>query len=246
MSLNFLNRSDVSFSSGNNSGQSSVNKFGRNTAVDIGVEEEIWDGSIAYPYPATALITSISQTTDQVAMRGATIEVQGLDANWVLTLQTKALDAADTTTVVTLDTPLIRVFRAKVFSSVVGDSTIRVHNAGETVDYAIVSAGANQTQMAIYTVPDGKVAYVTNYYAYVNPATNLDPTSMPIRLWATDNLNGYARQLKHVIGITSNGVQHTFNPYLKFTERTDIFITAQPVGKAADVSAGFDLILVDE
>jgi hypothetical protein len=96
---------------------------------------------------------------------------------------------------------------------------------------AIIITGNNQTQMAIYTVPNGKVAYMTCYYAHVNPGTNLDP--------------GYAPQLKHVVGQTSAGFQHFFTPNLKFTEKTDIYITAQPVGKAADVSAGFDLIITD-
>ena len=234
----------IEFASGNND-SSAVNKFGRNSSVDIGVEEEIWDGSAAYVYPATALMVSISQTTDQAAMQGETVEIQGLDANWALVTQNATLDASDTTTPVTLTTPLIRVFRMKVLANVVTDSSIRVHNAGETQDYAIIQAGANQTQMAIYTVPADKTAYLTSYYAFVNPGTNLDPTSMPIRLWAQDNENTYAPQLKHVIGITSAGYQLQFNPYLKFTEKTDIYITAQPVGKAADVSAGFDLILVD-
>ena len=222
---------------------SGVNKFGRNPTVDIGTEEEIWGGSVAYSFPATALITSMSQTADQAALRGGTIEIQGLNSSWELITQTKDLDATLTTNVVTLGTPLIRVFRAKVLENVVSASPIRVHNAGETVDYAVIATGTNQTTMAIYTVPVGYEAYLTNYYAYVNPATNLDPTSMPVRLWARDNALGIAKQLKHVVGLVSGGFQHTFDPYQKFTEKTDIYITATPVGKAADVSAGFDLVL---
>jgi len=224
-------------------GYSSVNKFGRNTSVAIGVQEEIWDGSIAYSFPSTALITSMSQTADQVAMRGGNIEIQGLDADWKLVTQTKALDASLTTTVVTLATPLIRIFRMRVLENVVGNSAIRVHNAGETVDYAIISAGNNQTLMAIYTVPKHHTAYMTGYYAHINPVFNNDPTSNPITIWARDNANGYAKQLKHVVGLIADGFQHKFSPYPKFGEKTDIYITAQPVGKAADVTAGFDLIL---
>jgi hypothetical protein len=226
-------------------GHSHVNKFGRNTNIAIGVEEEIWDGSAAYSYPETALMTSISQTADQAAMQGQTIEIQGLDADWAAVTQNATLDGSDTTTVVALTTPLIRCFRMKVLANVVSDSPIRVHNAGETQDYAIISIGANQTQMAIYTVPVSRTAYMTCYYAHVNPGTNLDPTSMPIRLWARDNGNGYAPQLKHVVGQVSSGFQHFFEPYPAFTEKTDIYMTAQPVGKAADVTAGFDLVVVE-
>ena len=248
MSLHRLGLGDTTIlaAAGTNSAMSSVNKFGRNSDVTIATEEEIWDGSAAYVYPATALMTSMSQTTDQVAARGLVIEVQGLDSTWTLVVQTKALNAADTTTAVDLDTPLIRVFRMKVLGNVVTTSTIRVHNTAENQDYAIISTGRNQTQMAIYTVPAGKTAYMTSYYAAVNPGTNLDPTSMPVRLYARDNANGYAKQVKHSIGLIWGQFQHEFEPYYKFTEKTDIFITATPVGKAADVSAGFDLILIND
>jgi len=86
---------------------------------------------------------------------------------------------------------------------------------------------------------------MTSYYATVNPGTNLNPTSNPIRLWARDNANDYAKQIKHVLGLVDGNFQHYFDPYFRVTEKTDIYITAQPVGKAADVSAGFDLIVVD-
>jgi hypothetical protein len=223
-----------------------INKFGRNTAVASGVKEEIWDGSAAYSFPATALITSMSQTTNQAAMTGANINIQGLDANWNRVTQVVALDGTNTTTVVTLDTPLIRVFRAKVEANVVGDSPIRIHNAGETQDYAVISAGYNQTQMAIYTVPANCTAYMSNYWASHNPKVGNGFTSNPIEVWARDNANNYAPQLKHTIGIAEDSnFQHSFYPYVAFTEKTDIYITSTPGGADADISAGFDLTVVE-
>ena len=227
-------------------GVTAINKFGRNTAVASGVEEEIWDGSAAYSFPATALITSISQTTDQTALRGESVEIQGLDANYALVTQTAVLDGTLSTTVVTLTTPLIRVFRAKIQSSVVADSTVRIHNAGETQDYAVISVGNQQTEMAIYTVPAGKTAYLTNYWGHHNPATGATFTSNPIRLWKKDNVNGYAKQIEHIVGVPEDaGFQHMFAPYIRIGAQFDIFITSQPAGAGADISAGFDLIVVD-
>jgi hypothetical protein len=87
---------------------------------------------------------------------------------------------------------------------------------------------------------------MAGYYAYHNPATGQSPSSNPIKLWGADRANSYAKQLKHIIGLgDSVGFRHLFMPYMKFTEKTDIYITASPVGQAADVSAGFDLILID-
>ncbi len=224
----------------------SINKFGRNVAVASGTTEEIWDGSAAYVFPATALMTSISQTTDQTALRGETIEVQGLDANWVRVVQNADL-GNPTTVVVTLTTPLIRVFRMRVLSSVVADSDIRCHNAVENQDYAIISTGNNQTLMAIYTIPADMVGYVVNYWANHNPTTGQTFTSNPIKLWMRDNANGYAPQLKHLMGLpVDTHWHHPFSPYLKVTEKTDVFITSSPVSGIADVSAGFDVIITND
>ena len=201
-----------------------------------------------YSFPATALITKMSQTLDQAAMRGGTIELQGLDANWALTVQTKTLDASDTTTAVTLDTPLIRIFRMKVLADVVGTSEIRAHNTAESVDYAIISIGNNQTLMAIYTVPAGKTAYMTAYYCdYVRSAAR-DPDSIEYRLWVADRGNGYEFQIKHKKGIPkqASGFRQGFAPYFKINEKNDILITAEPSGAASDVHAGFDLIVIDD
>jgi len=223
-----------------------VNKFGENHNVATDSTETIWEGSNLYPFPATALITSMSQTADQLAMRGATIEVQGLDADWNLVIQNADLDGTLTTNVVTLSTPLIRVFRAKVMADVVSDQVIRIHNAGETVDYAIITAGENQTTMAIYTVPANFTAYLTNYYSHHHPATNQNPTSLDLKLYGADRHNGYAGQLKHTVGVPTGGAfHHPFVPYMRFTQKTDIYMTATTVGKAAHVSAGFDLYLLD-
>lgn len=233
--------------SGADSNVTAINKFGRNSAVANGGTEEIWDGSAAYVWPTTAVITKVSQTSDQAAMQGELVEVQGLDANWNEVTQNVTLNASDTTTPVTLSTALIRIFRMRVLANVVIDSTIRAHNTAESQDYAVISVGENQTQMAIYTIPADKVGYVTNYYAHHNPVTGQQFTSNPIRLWARDNANSYEKQLKHVVGIAEDGFfQHTFNPYIKFTEKTDIFITSSPVSGAADISAGFDLILTND
>ncbi|GAF79346.1 unnamed protein product, partial [marine sediment metagenome] len=210
-----------------------------------------------YSFPATALMTSMSQTTDQATLQGENIEIQGLDASWNVITQTFPLNGSDTETPVvftattdavlgTTGVAMIRVFRMKVLADVVSTSLIRVHNAAEDQDYAIIGTGYNQTQMAIYTVPADKTAYLTNYYAHHNPVTGQNPTSLPITLWGSDRANSYAKQVKHVVGLpTDGGFQHFFDPYMVFTEKTDIYLTGSPVGKAADVSAGFDLILVD-
>ena len=228
---------------GNIPGYSGVNKFGRNPNIASGATEEIWDGSATYYFPTTTEITTVGQAADQLAMRDKDVEIQGLDANWDLTVQTATLNATDTSTTVAITTPLIRVFRVKVMTNVVTDQNVVISSDSGLRTFALALAGNNQTLMAIYTVPNDKTAYMTSWYTSVNPATNLDPTAMPIRLWARDNDNSFEKQIKHIHGIISGHVQHFYQPYNKFTQKTDLWFDATPTGKAADVSTGFDLIL---
>jgi hypothetical protein len=247
------NRSDdymKRVAAGEVTGQSVLIKFGSNVSSADGVTEEIWDGSAAYTWPSITVpaITKISQTANQVAMLGGTIEVQGLAAGFILTTQTKTLDASDTTTPVTLNTPLIRIFRMKVQEDVVTTSPIRAHDDAEATDYAIISTGKNQTLMAIYTVPAGKTFYMHNYSAsYVRDSVK-DPDSINFELWMAHREDGYEFQIKHSKGIPkqASGFQHNFKPYFKVEEKHDICVTSTADGQAAYTHGGFEGILVDD
>ena len=242
--------SNLAISSGLVPGQTVVNKFGSNEAVGSGTEEVIWDGGgTSYPFPATALMTKLVQATDEVLTdANATIEIQGLDANWALVTQTADLDGADTTTEVTLTTPLIRCFRMKVLEDIVLAANVSVVATGGGTTYATITTGNNQTLMAIYTVPAGKTAYMTSYYCDYVRSTAQDPNGVEFRLWVADRDNGYEFQIKNKKGVPkqTSGFQHEFKPYFKINAKNDIMITAEPADFDADVHAGFDLILVDQ
>ncbi|MBU8921799.1 MAG: hypothetical protein KOO63_08265 [Bacteroidales bacterium] len=229
-------------------GVTSVNKFGANADIGSGTTEDVWDGGGTYSFPSTADITHLSQAVNQTAMRGETIEVQGLNASWELTVQTKALDASDSTTAVELDTPLIRIFRMKVLADVVTDQDISAKNVGAGTTYATIGAGNNQTLMALYTVPSGKTAYMTSYFYDGVEATGKEPKSTEFKLWVADRDNGYEFQLKHEKGVSKgdSGGQHLFFPYMKINAKNDIKLTASPNSEDASVHGGFDLILVDD
>lgn len=249
MGFNVTSASDFMYeiSAGLKPGFSCVNKFGENPNSAIGTIDDLWDNGGTYTWATTADITTVSQDVDQVAMRGATIEVQGLDTNFDLVVQNVTLDATDTTTAVTLSTALKRVFRKKVLADVVSTSDIRSHNVGDTITYSNIQAGNNQTLMALYTIPNGKTAYLTCYYATVTPSTVLDPKSTEFRLWTADRASSYEFQVKHQVGLPTAGnpFQYCFSPYFKVEQKTDIKLTALCDSKAGHVHGGFDLILVD-
>jgi len=228
-------------------GVASVNKYGRNRAVTSGGAEEISSLSAAAVRPATALMTTISQTTDQVASRGKTVRVIGLDANFDVVNQTALLNATDTTTKVTLGTALQRVNSFSMESSVAIDSTVRLHNTAENQDYAIILVGDDEAHQAFYTVPSGKTAYMTNYWAIKNLGGG-EPTDLDILLKVVNNASPYIVHTVDGFGLDPDGgidFKREFKPYKAFVAQSDIILEAVTVGAAADVSGGFDLILVD-
>ena len=234
------------------SGVTQVNKFGENPDITAGSTEDVWDGGGTYTFPTTATITHIRSAVDSATTQNSTIEVQGLDANWDRIVQTKDLDGTNSTTEVALDTPLIRIFRMKVLENAVMDQDIWAGDDDFLVGdaKAIIQAGNNQTLMAIYTVPNGCTAYMTQYYADNVPTAAKQPDSVEFKLWVADRNAGHEFQLKHAraIPIAGDGIVQPFKPYLKITQKSDVKISAAVVGGVTDDGnphAGFDLIIVD-
>ena len=233
---------------GNVPGVSGINKFGANLVVTADTKEDAWDGGGTYSFPTTADMTHLRQAVDQIAMRGGTIEVQGLDINWLIVTQNITLDASNTTTPVALGTPLLRVIRMKVFENIITDQNIELRNVGGGTTYSIIQSGKNQTLMAIYSTPINVEAYITSYYLSQIDATTKTPTATIGELWIADRGNNYEFQIKHAQGIpeAGDGFIHRFNPYLKMPQQCDIKMSVTPTDQDGSVYAGFDIILVNK
>lgn len=241
----------LAIAAGSDSGIEVQNKFGRVAASAANTLGAIWDVGGPYPFATSETITHIRQQTDQVAMRGATIYVEGADADFNRVFQTKTLDASDTTTLVALDTPLFRIRRMIVRFGVTIDSPVEAINAGDTVIYARMSIGEttgyNQTLMCVDYVPAGYTAYLRRMDMSINPVTNQDPTSIPVHLFSADIGNGYAPCVEHITGLDLAGssfIAIEWPLYKKIEEKNDFWVQCYPVGKAADISAGISYALV--
>ena len=225
-----------------------VNKFGANPSSAAGAEEDAWDLGGTYPWATSATITHIRQAADDIPMRGATIRMCGLSASWVYFEQTQTLNAADTSTLVALDTPMLRICRMIVEAPVVATQNVQAVNAAATIVYAQITNGFNQTLMAFYTVPVGHTAYITQYYGDVTVVTGADPKSVEFNLYFADRLNDFAFALKHKKAASQNvpTARHEFKPYLKVAQQTDIKIATHADTSSGHIHAGFDLIVVDK
>lgn len=146
-------------------GFSAIDKFGVNLSITPATDpEDIWEFGGTYNYDAnnTAPIKYLSSAS---ATDIQPITVVGLDINGNEVIQTKALNGQ---TNVLLDTPLWRVYR--MFNNGTTSLTGMVYchtdnnpTAGVPLTAnvrAIIDDGHNQTLMALYTIPKGKVGFL--------------------------------------------------------------------------------------
>lgn len=232
-----------------------VHKFGN--APDFDPSDlfvSIWDGAddlglnlMQYVYSTAVDIDSISSSN---AGDTQILEIDGLDTSYNRVIQTKALSGQAR---VALDTSLIRVFRVKNIGSVdlAGVAYCYVNTAivlGVPTDTtkvrALILVGNNQTNMAIFTVPAGQTGYMRDWYAATSGArkTSVHTVKLKARPF------GQVFQQKHVSSLIATGtsyVQHKYEEPEVFTEKTDIEMFANTDEVEASVSAGFDIVLVD-
>lgn len=247
---------------GNTTGRFTVNKFGNAPDFDTGDGEvTIWDGAedgtawenMVYDYSATADIDSMSSSN--VNDTSLNMEITGLDTNYDLVTQTIATDASDGRTRVALTTNLIRVFRVKNVSAsnlqghvVVYPNTALTSGVPSNKAFirAVVDPNNNQTEMAIYTVPDGYTALLHRMYANTAGATR--SAEYLIKLKARPF--GQVFQLKQKAVIADGNqisLDREFSLPIAFSAKTDIEMTAQILTTSvtdANLIAGFDLELV--
>ena len=244
----------LEISKGNVTGTSGVNKFGRNTDVDTALEA-VWDGGGTSMYLPTSTWSATANITDLVSSstsdNGLTVEIQGLDTNWAAVTQTKTLGTPATTSV-DLDTPLIRVFRMKNPGGTAYTGTIQcgAGNASSAFSAANLRAqitiGFDQTLMALYSIPASATGYLTSWGASLNKGTPASGGVTTI-LWARTFGGVFRVQDTRSLMVTGTSAPEPriYNPYPSYSAKTDILVTAQGSTSNFDVSAGFDLILVD-
>ena len=234
---------------GDVAGQSSVNKFGRNTAVGTG-GEDIWDAGGTWVAPTQARLHAIvsDSTADAPSASGSwEVQVYGLKT-WSSAEHSEVL-AMNGTTAVTTSASYVIIHR------IVSTNHGVLPNKGViscTADIdgtvtAQILAEQGQTQMAIYGIPSTQTAYMTGFYCSIlgtpnaTADVNLQYVNVPDDPTSTGSL------VKHTTGLAIGGSstsQHFYNPYNKFTGPGIFKMSAAP-STEADISAGFDLILVN-
>ncbi len=234
----------IEIAKGNVDGYSQMNKFGENPAVSAA--EDLWDFGGTYTFSTTADIDKLSSSDDSDTQ---SITVIGLDANWDEVIQTKTLTGQAK---VTLDTPLIRVYRmynngstdiaGVVYCYVDGDITAGEPDTDADVR-AIINGSSNQTLMCVFTVPRGKTAYFLQGYIGISRRA----TAATDFAWMARPFGGVFRQQSRM-SLNSQGSgtwQFRYALPPSVPEKTDIKIRILDTSAVVGVGGGFDVLMVD-
>jgi hypothetical protein len=228
------------------------NKSGRNGDIDTAtVPEWIWEnGGVYTGFPdgdAETLRIVSTDENDAASGTGArTVTVTGLDENWLIQSETLTLNGV---TPVTGSLLFRRVHTASVQTS---GSTNTAFNAGTiTVSHSTTTAnvfltiqpGRNQSNAAVYTVPDGKIGIKVNLRVEVDRGN-----ASTISGFVYVREFGKSPRLRRPF-TASNTSGFYEEPYagLTYPAKTDIgiIVTACSANNTA-VQGSFDIILIDD
>lgn len=226
-------------------GTSAVVKFGSNLDIDTGSDPEtIWSTGGLYDFPLTAAQLSITSTSanDTADGTGArTLVIQGVDEDYKEIEEEITLNGL--TPVLSTSNKWLRVYRMFVSSAGSGEVNAgSIATAVGSADGAIILAGDGQTQMAVYTVPAGKTAYLKTFSAALTRSSSSAIASLGLYI----RKNGVRRLLQE-ISVGTQG-SNTYNKEyiipIKIEEKTDIYVECIEVSNNnSSVFSNFSLVL---
>jgi len=249
---------------GNYPSITSVNKFGKNANCDNGTATDIWD-LVSQPIwlaPTAARIHAIVSSSDVDSADGGENEA-GNGAQTIRVYGLKTWDSAETSEVVTLDgttavntqNSYVIIHRMKILTTG-GDAAatgiIKATAASDATITAEIVIGANQTLMAVYGVPRGKTAYVTNYYFHMLKASLAATNAVAdcsVLVNEAPDVNPVLFLTKHTGSLSllgTTGFQHHWNPYNGFAGPCIIKSQVTTGTDDLEISSGFDIILADD
>lgn len=247
----------LSISMGLVDGHSTIDKFGVIRNLAEGSEPaDIWEFGGLYNYDAngTAPIAYIS--SNSALDTGQEILVSGLDINGVDTIQSVTTNG---TSNVTLTTPLWRVYRMSNNSDEGNDinGTLYCHTdpspvAGVPADAnvrAIINGSHNQTLMALYTIPKGKVGFLYRGEAGVTFESLPSTTQQLCSIHYESRRYGKVFNAKKEIGVLTAG-DSNYTDVRSFPDiipaLTDIKLKVTDLTTTLSAWATIDILLVDE
>ena len=236
-------------------GYSVIDKFGVNRVITT--IEDVWEFGGEYNYDAngTAPIQYISSS--DALDTGQTITVLGLDINGDEVSQVVTTDGQNN---VTLGTALWRMFRLENDSDIGNDINGIIYGHTDPTPTngvptaiatrAIINGGNNQTLMALYTIPRGKVGFL--YRGEIGVALDGNAAALAEYAIVQYKSRRYGKLFKVKKEITNmiGGGSSLYQDPRSFPDiipaLVDIKVVVTDVTTTMGAWAAFDILLVDE
>ena len=239
---------------GNVPGYSIVHKFGRNAAVANGSFElvSLLSGATSFLSAATTVRVKAGNTNDTAAGTGAqAITVVGIDTT--LAEVSESIATAGTSASSASSASFWRVYRAYVTAASAGTyggantAAVTIENSGGGTDLIQIAAGEGQSQYAAYTIPTGHTAYVLSTQITVDGNKAAD-----VKLCRRAGFNDVStpfeptRIMRYWDGVLGVVNFKPVTPMPALAALTDVWFEASGSGAITEVSADFELMLVQD
>jgi len=218
-------------------GAHSIHKFGAVSSLSGNTTGTVWDvNDQLYPwgeFDGGAITLTIESDP---ADAGKNIRILGLDADYNEQLEDITLDGTATQTS-TLQ--FIRVYRGFCEQQLAED--VNILSPTPTIVMRI-TAEANQTLMAVYTIPAGLTGYLRQGTATAQGGAEATGF-MKVRFGGQEAFN-----VGHTFEVVGNGGQYfyKFPYYVKIPEKSDIDVIVRARSNNGRFTAAFDVLLLVE
>lgn len=239
-------KTDYLFDAIGNTNLTFINKFGYNGDIDSSTDpEDVWSFGGLYTFissPVPLFISSSNNADNQE------ITVSGLDENWLPQTQVVTLTGQ---TKAPIPGTWLRVHRALNSDStsfagriyIYEDTTPVVGVPTASFVRAVIETNAQQTQMALYTIPANKTGYISSIIANVYNAGNADSSALMQMLIRKEGgvFRDIFRFALNSTGSSTNTYEYQFP--VKFPPKTDIIFRVLEVNKNdTAISINFQIV----
>jgi hypothetical protein len=238
-----------------------VHKFGKNDGINSSIET-VWAAGGLHYNPTTAGTVDFVSSSAEDAVGGdglAAIVVQGLDTNYVEVEESLTLTGLTTATTTTEFLRVNRTYGTDLGSgatiatnpqfSNLGNIT-GTHNNLTTPNDVVVYIPANvgQTQLALYTIPDGHTGYLYHFGASTGKESTGAGTNPVTTVRLLQRLSDGAPQSWRIMDefILKDSIDEVDYPFpIEIPEHTDMEVRAFTSSETVPVSAHFDVLLLE-
>lgn len=174
----------------------------------------VWEKSDTtdYVYPASSVTMTFSSSLAETL----TMQVFGLDANYVQKTATVTFSGGTTGTVTTGTADFFRINAMQITKGTAADTVVATNN-GTT--YAQINAGTGRSQASIYTVPAGHTFYLARSQAFT---TNNGAQFCTYRVWSRTFVDGTSTPLVVLSAPFTQNYSSTRIVPRGYAEKTDV------------------------